>query len=302
MSLRTNYKDDVFSGNRKYTMINNQDGTVSFTDSTEYTQEGDTYGAAQINEANQKVNDLDANAYRNTDSAETAIADNDYFPFYDTSASAKKKTLWSNLKAILTNVFAIKVHNSNSASTYGAGNASSFGHVKLSDSYLSSGGAAANSVGASSAAVVSAYTKINNQLKANNTEIYMDYKNGRYGYNLSANRGADTFFPFSNVTISQIFSGNVGVSINNISYFYTTSAEYKYIIVYMEEKDTADINVRLSPTAGTEYFSYREGHDARIFEIWQNIPSGTRLGLSASRYQQEEKSGTMRGYVFGIST
>lgn len=35
------------------------------------------------------------------DAAETDIADEDYFPFYDTSASGKRKTLWSNIKAKL---------------------------------------------------------------------------------------------------------------------------------------------------------------------------------------------------------
>ena len=29
-----------------------------------------------------------------------------------------------------------------------------------------------------------------------NYKIYMDYHNGKYGINTSANRGADTFFPF----------------------------------------------------------------------------------------------------------
>lgn len=36
--------------------------------------------------------------YVTTDTAETTIDDADYFPFYDTSATAKKKTLWSNIK------------------------------------------------------------------------------------------------------------------------------------------------------------------------------------------------------------
>lgn len=196
-SLRTNYKDDVFTGSRKYEMTQNGDGTVSFTDQTTYSQVGDTYGAAQINEANAIINNLDDKAYLSDDSAESGLADNDYFPFYDTSATSGKKTTWSNIKNLIKAICAIKDHASNTATTYGAGTGSQFGHVKLSDTYLTSGGAASNSVGASSAAVNSAYTKINNQLKANNKEIYMDYKDGRYGYNTSANRGADTFHPFS---------------------------------------------------------------------------------------------------------
>jgi len=43
-------------------------------------------------------------AYSTSDSSET-IADADYIPFYDTSASAKKKTLWSSLVSAVTAVF-----------------------------------------------------------------------------------------------------------------------------------------------------------------------------------------------------
>ena len=291
-NLRTNYKDDVFTGKRKYNQINNGDGTISFDDVTEYAQVGDTYGAAQINETNDVINNLDSKAYKNTDSAENSIADNDYFPFFDASASATKKTLWSNIKTLLGNIFAPKSHAS-SNTTYGAGSNSLYGHVKLSDNYTSSAGAAASAIGASSKAVYDSYTtnrnsitslsgtvtanqqtetqhynSLNNgkaptnhasssttygkgtesafghlkisdnttssagnasdgvaassaavvtnrtvetnhyntlvgyhteivgELTANNNRIYMDYQNGKYGYNTSANRGADTFHPF----------------------------------------------------------------------------------------------------------
>lgn len=36
-----------------------------------------------------------------------------------------------------------------------------------------------------------------NELTANGNRLYMDYKNGKYGYNTSPTRGADTFRPFS---------------------------------------------------------------------------------------------------------
>lgn len=35
------------------------------------------------------------------------------------------------------------------------------------------------------------------ELTANGNRLYMDYKNGKYGYNTSPTRGADTFFPFN---------------------------------------------------------------------------------------------------------
>ncbi len=61
------------------------------------------------------VRDLkDAKAYRIDDSAETTIVDNDYIPFYDTSAEAKKKSLWSNIVDKIKTALGI----SSSGSTY----------------------------------------------------------------------------------------------------------------------------------------------------------------------------------------
>lgn len=58
--LRTDYKDDVLDTSvnekRKYRMITNDDGTVSFEDVTEYLQVGDSFGSADINETNKKIN------------------------------------------------------------------------------------------------------------------------------------------------------------------------------------------------------------------------------------------------------
>ena len=46
-----------------------------------------------------------ANYYQTGDTAETDLQDGDYIPFYDASASAKRKTLWSNIKAVLKSYF-----------------------------------------------------------------------------------------------------------------------------------------------------------------------------------------------------
>lgn len=57
--LKTNYKDDAFSGMRKYRNIDNDDGSYSVEDVTEYQQEGDTYGAEDVNASNRVINKLD---------------------------------------------------------------------------------------------------------------------------------------------------------------------------------------------------------------------------------------------------
>ncbi|MBS6212384.1 MAG: hypothetical protein KH812_20295, partial [Proteus hauseri] len=59
-TLPVNYKDDILAssmgGKRRYRMINNTDGTVSFEDATTYTQVGCDFGAADINKTNAGVN------------------------------------------------------------------------------------------------------------------------------------------------------------------------------------------------------------------------------------------------------
>lgn len=56
MALKTNYKDDVFTGNRKYKQTSNSDGSISLEDTTAYTQEGDIFAAKDINDTNTAVN------------------------------------------------------------------------------------------------------------------------------------------------------------------------------------------------------------------------------------------------------
>ncbi len=71
--LKTTYKDDVLdtSANtrRKFNMITNEDGTVSFEDVTEYSQVGDSFGGEDINNTNAAINELNnalQNLYLNT--------------------------------------------------------------------------------------------------------------------------------------------------------------------------------------------------------------------------------------------
>lgn len=56
--LKTDYKDDMFTGARKYALVANEDRTTSLVDMTEYTQEGDQFGANDINDTNKVINAL----------------------------------------------------------------------------------------------------------------------------------------------------------------------------------------------------------------------------------------------------
>lgn len=58
--LKTNYVDDKLDASknqlRKYQQIQNDDGTVSFVDVTDYTATGTSFGASDINATNTAVN------------------------------------------------------------------------------------------------------------------------------------------------------------------------------------------------------------------------------------------------------
>ncbi len=58
MALKTDYKNAIFSGNRKYHITENEDGTVSLTDVTQYIQKGDKFGARDVNEIGDAINGL----------------------------------------------------------------------------------------------------------------------------------------------------------------------------------------------------------------------------------------------------
>ena len=93
--------------------------------------------------------------------------------FYEVHA----KSIYEN-KTLLSNKYAVKSHASTSSSTYGCGTANNWGHVKLSDSYTISGGAASSGVAASSKALYDAYTTLNAKFKVKILEDAIVDSNG----------------------------------------------------------------------------------------------------------------------------
>ena len=56
-NLPTNYTDATWSGLRRYLMVNNEDGTVSFQDVTVYdNKENSFFGAKDANSINEALN------------------------------------------------------------------------------------------------------------------------------------------------------------------------------------------------------------------------------------------------------
>ena len=79
MALRTDYKDDILdiskNEKRKYNMITNPDGTVSFEDVTVYSQVGDTFGAADVNTITVALNNTEGSVRYNSETDMIQIRD-----------------------------------------------------------------------------------------------------------------------------------------------------------------------------------------------------------------------------------
>lgn len=58
MSLKTDYKDAVFTGNRLYEIGSSGGGKSTITDVTVYETAGDKFGAKDINDTNKAINRL----------------------------------------------------------------------------------------------------------------------------------------------------------------------------------------------------------------------------------------------------
>lgn len=109
--LSTNFKDDILADSndrRKYTQINNSDGTISLQDSTAYKQVGSQYGAKEVNEEREAINNIYANKLVSLDEIDL-VTEEGYF--VDAKAvkelnSNKKVECFSKTVATDTNILA----------------------------------------------------------------------------------------------------------------------------------------------------------------------------------------------------
>lgn len=56
MSLKTDYRDDIYEGSRRWSMTQNEDGTYNISDATSYTQKGDKFGQNDVNAITGEIN------------------------------------------------------------------------------------------------------------------------------------------------------------------------------------------------------------------------------------------------------
>lgn len=124
-----------------------------------------------------------ANYYNITDSADTTLVDADSIPFYDTSASAKKKITWANIvtkiKSSLANYFGRKFSQSNGKLSLLAEDNTSLNTVTLQP--LATNTSYSNNVGLGVTNVQSAIDKLGNFTYGNLT-INSSYATGNVFY------------------------------------------------------------------------------------------------------------------------
>ena len=117
--LSTDFKDDILASQnskRKYTQVNNSDGTVSFQDSTAYSQVGSSYGAKEIIEEREAINNIYVNKLVTLDEIDLVTE-----PGFFVDAQVVKE-LNSNIKILNSkndNGHALKVFNASENLAYG---------------------------------------------------------------------------------------------------------------------------------------------------------------------------------------
>jgi hypothetical protein len=104
-----------------------------------------------------------ANAYTLPQATSLALGGVYISDAYTTTTNSSNIAFSQKGAATLYAAVAPKAH-ATTATTYGAGTASNYGHVKVSDNYTSSAGAASSGIAASSYAVATAYSTLNSKL------------------------------------------------------------------------------------------------------------------------------------------
>lgn len=104
--LRTNYKDDILNADknqlRKYQMITNDDGTVSFVDVTTYSQVGDNFSAIDINSTNTKVNENSSGISKNKSDISSILSDSGKCKTLFNSGDSTSATSWTDVDVFQT--------------------------------------------------------------------------------------------------------------------------------------------------------------------------------------------------------
>ena len=125
---------------------------------------------------------------------------------------------------------------------------------------------------------------LEDELTANGKRIYLDYKDGKYGYNTSATRGADTFSPFkSGGSDWELLSDKIDIipygwysvgfvfEVNDIVYMYYNTILYRIDLethTLVQVKVYTEINasnLKVCRVNGNIYFYFYSNKDIYLF-------------------------------------
>lgn len=147
--------------------------------------------------------------------------------------------------------------------------------------------------------------KLNSDLTANSKHFYFDYQNGKFGYNESSSRGADTFHPFS--------SSGVLSAVSNCKKYYNLPATTsdlpsgKYIAVFSGfDNTTLTFSGNISATHIVTY--HEQSTNTRYYtQVWiLNITGSFTITHTGSSYTyavsfyQVEQSYDVTPYISDI--
>lgn len=96
-----------------------------------------------------------------------------------------------------------------------------------------------------------ALKEVNSSLTANSKHFYFDYKNGKYGFNTSSSRGADTFVPFKGEQVLtftgyQFYSSPICmISAKNLSSLKVVQRKNEHLGVFYSKTFDGNKNVNI---------------------------------------------------------
>lgn len=147
------------------------------------------------------------------------------------------------------------------------------------------------------AASIKCVNQLNKNLIANGKNFYFDYKNGKYGYNTSSSRGADTFVPFK-----QGSGDGLEISINYVHSMYTYPPN-PYIIkldkAYSLLKGNVPARNQISVDNNYQISGYNQisvvknSNYASVQDVKNNLTYNSTSGNNAKRYMTGINSGQL---------
>ena len=142
----------------------------------------------------------------------------------------------------------------------------------------SNGSVSAESVKYGESNVGAALGVLEDELTANGTRIYLDYKDGRYGYNTDALRGADTFNPFSsggeyNILTTSNLTGNKLPTVSGCGYL---------ILRKISATDETELSIYVDGNAKPFYYS---GANSLVLYFQESIRFSGGVSSDSYLYQ-----------------